>query len=240
MQILLARTNTLIYFQIDHVFVTIISLLFFIHSCRLIWDHIPTVIWYIGVIWFAILIFLTLFWELTEQPETAYVIFMDMPARHNTYFPKGAGLVTQGGVVIYSSAHSFLADVYRILGACLLVYAYFTVKPVNPTPKILLSRSGWRIAALLLLAWCTLTVPWFPRFTYINSLLLILQIIIAYIAIFIPETMLISHAQVLRARYLYEKVFELQNIHRSGIISKSSIIDYMNALPIELLNEIQE
>ena len=240
MQILLARTNTLIYFQINHILLTFTSLLFFIHSSRLIWDNIPKVIWYIGIIWFAILIFLTLFWELSNQPETAYVIFADIPAKHSTYFPKGAGLVTQGGVVIYSSAQPFLADCYRIFGACLLVYAYFTVKPVNPTSKILLSRSGWRIAAVLLLSWSIVTVPWFPRFTFINVLILVLQIIVAYIAIFIPETMLISHAQVLRARFLYEKVFESQRIHGSDIITMSSIVEYMNGLPIELLNEIQD
>ncbi len=233
--IVAGATDMLIYYQIVQWSLSITSFLFFLHSVRLVWVRTPTVIWYVGVIWFALLMFLILLWEKMEQTETAYVLFMEMPRTYSDYYPKGAGLVTDGGVTVLSTSHYTLATLYRLFGAVLLLYAYSSVRPISPSERIKLSRRLWIANSVILLVWTIYLLPGVPHIPYMNGLILVILIIVAYIAIFIPETMLISHVQLLRALELYKKVQQVDTRREIEAFGTESIVRYLERIPANLL-----
>lgn len=230
----------LILMQIHHWCYNILFFLLFLHAMRMRWDIAPRFLWYLGMIWCSILVFLIFFWELMPQPDRAVVLFLEMPHGHSSYYPDGAGFMTKGGVIIYSTAHNILRVFYSIYIWILLLYAYWTVKPVHTSERIILARRLMISAIIMGLIYLVLCIPWFPYVPLLNAFLVLVFIIIAYVSIRIPEGLLISHTQILRVVKLYKEIKNLtpkQAVQRFGM---PSLIDYLQNIPPELLGQTWE
>lgn len=217
---------------------------FFLHGCRILWNEPPRIIWYIGVCSFSILAFLVLFFELTPQPEVTKFFFINIPTSPSYAYPLGAGLVTSGGVVIYSTNQYFLESVFSFYCICVMFYAYLTLNPPFPTKNVLLAKKVMIIACVLVFVWGILSFPWtYHLFSFLNSSMtnampMIAAALMAFNAIFIPESMLISQAQITRIIGLYDrsKLESEDQVYKrkSESISKNSLNDYIKAIQKEI------
>lgn len=237
-------TNILFFFQLHRWALVFTFLFFFLHGSRILWTRTPTVIWYIGIIWFAILVFLILFWEIIPQEDTAFVLFMEMPHGPNQFHPKGAGLKTPGGVILNSSSHRLLSDLYSLYTAGILGYTYIKIKPIHPTKKIVITKRLWLIIWSLVFVYGILGLPWVFHFlsSIISSfstirflLILIAEVLSAFIAIMIPESMLISQTQVLRAQKLYKQVQQFHSKQEIKEFGMESLVEYLKHIPKEAM-----
>lgn len=75
--------------------------------------------------------------------------------------------------------------------------------------------------------WAILLLPWAPKTDLINSLLLLSLLLIVFLSIKYPESLLISQTQVIRALALYEKV----NARIVPEIGMDSLVEYLQNLP---------
>ncbi len=233
-------TNLLILMQIHHWCYNILFFFLFLQAVRMRWDFAPRFIWYLGVIWCSILVFLIFFWELMAQPDRAVVLFLEMPHGHSSYYPDGAGFMTSGGIIIYSTAHNILRVLYSIYIWILLLYAHWTVKPVYSSDRIILARRLMICAVIAGFIYLILCLPWFPYVPLLNAFLILVFLVIAYVSIRIPEGLLISQTQILRVVKLYKEIKNLtskQAVQRFGM---PSLIDYLQNIPPELLGQTWE
>ena len=237
-------TDLLIFFQLHRWALVFTFLFFFLHGSRVLWTRTPTIIWYIGIIWFAILIFLICFWEIMPQDDSAFVLFMEMPHGPNQFHPKGAGLQTLGGVIINSSSHRLLSDLYSLYTAGILGYTYIRIKPIHSTKKIVFTKRLWIIIWSLVFVYGVLGLPWVFSFfsSMISSfstirflLILVAEVLSAFIAIIIPESMLISQTQVLRAQKLYKHVQHFHTEQEIKEFGMESLVEYLKNIPKESL-----
>ncbi len=99
----------------------------------------------------------------------------------------------------------------------------------------MMAKKLWIIASSLILLFWLLTLPWVPVATYKMVLAMVSLIFISYIAMKIPEGMLISHTQITRAIYLYQKVQrDDTDIFSHG---PDSLIDYLKNLPEDIIKD---
>lgn len=210
--IVASQTNELIFYKLHYWGLNVSNFFLFVHATRIIWKKAPRPIWYLGVIWGSILVFLITFWEIMEQPESAKVLFVTIPHSTSSHYPQGAGLMTQGGVVIYSTAHRILSILYFIFTMALFLFAYYKVEPVGAYKKNVIAKRLWMTAGLLYLMYLIWVLPWFGENFLKNILVLLTIVIISYISIFLPEAVLISEVQLTRTSNLYKIVEELYNL----------------------------
>ncbi len=234
-------TKELFIMQLDHWLYNSLFFLWFLHSVRMRWDRTPRVVWYTGIIWYALLMFLILFWEvMSPQPDNAIVLFMEMPRTHSTYYPFGAGIMTTGGVIIYSTAHGILRLLFHMYVWAILLYAYWTVKPVYSSERIILARRLMISAGVIGLIYMILSLPWFPDIPLLNAILIIGFGLVIYVAIRIPEGLVLSQVQIIRAVSLYKEVKDLSSelaIKRFGM---PSLVEYLQNIPPEIIGHTWE
>lgn len=243
-QIISASSNSLFFFQLHRWALIWTSFAFFLHGCRVRWSKTPAVIWYIGICWFSILFFLVFFFELMPQPTHARVLFIQMNSVPGYAYPLGAGLVTQGGNTIFSSSNYFLNVLYQLYGVIILLYAYIKLDPPFPTKRIILVKRLYILSWILLLMFVFGNLPWVYFFlglssASLNFLIVSSAFIIALIAIFIPESTLISQAQILRAQKLFNEVYheDLQIVDkkRRTFLGITSLKEYIKNIPPDSL-----
>ena len=235
-------TNILLLYQLHHWSYITLHLFFLFYACRLRWDHPPKVIQYSGVIWACILAFLIFFWEVMPQPNRAVVMLLEMPHGYSSYFPNGAGLAVNG-LIIFSTAHNILRVFFSIYVFLIALYSLLTAKPFYETKKVILARRLWIVAAVILLQYCILVIPWL--YVYIQGIELNIQLlivismsIVAYIAIMIPEGLLLSHAQIYRALELYQRVQNVPTEEALISIGLPSLIEYLKSIPKDLIETL--
>ncbi|UCE12666.1 MAG: hypothetical protein JSV04_10790 [Candidatus Heimdallarchaeota archaeon] len=243
-QIVADATDILLFFQLHWWSLAFTSLLFFLHASRILWTRTPSVILFIGISWFVILIVLISLWEIMPQEETAFVLFTEMPAVPSSYHPKGAGFAVSGGVILFSSSYTILWILYLICTTLLLIFAYKIVNPPYPSQRIVLTKRMWLVVWILVLGFAIFEIPWIlDYFDFITValsyfLIVLAEMISALIAIFIPESMLISHAQLLRAHKLYEKLQQLKSKEEIAQFGMESLVKYLKSIPEEQMQEI--
>ena len=229
-------TNWLFIMQLDHWLYNSLFFLWFLHSVRMRWDRTPRIVWYTGVIWYSILMFLILFWEgMSPQPEQAIVLFMEMPHTHSTYYPFGAGIMTSGGVIIYSTAHGILRLLFHMYVWAILLYAYWTVKPVYSSERIILARRLMIFAGLIGLIYMILSLPWLPEIPLLNAILFVGFGLVIYVAIRIPEGLVLSQVQIIRAVGLYKQVKDLSSELAVKRFGMPSLVEYLQNIPPEII-----
>lgn len=245
-QIFVTGEEFLIFVQIHRLALDTTFFLFFIHGARIIWTRTPAVVWGIGLSWYGVLIFLTLFFEVMPQQDAAYVLLMVMPAVPTSYHPLGAGVETVNGVVLYSSSYLFLGTLYLLFCMAILLYAYITIELPIKTQKMIRTKKLWVVVWTLILIYGILHVPWVFVFlqlkttTLVNLFPLAGELISALIAILIPESMLISHAQILRAVNLYKEVIVLSPEQATKRFGSPSLVEYLQNIPPEIIGSTWE
>jgi hypothetical protein len=227
----------LVFGQLHQIFYNSFLFLWFLHAVRMRWERAPRIFWYTGVIWVSILTFLIMFWEPITEPQRAVVLFWDVPNRYYSEIHAGAGLVTKGGVVLYSGEHNLLRSFFAIFIYSLTLYAYSTVKPAYASKRIIFARRLWLFVWFLALTYSILSLPWFHFISWaqINVLALVALGIVAYIGIRLPEGLLISQFQILRALDLYEQVQELTTEQAIKEFGMPSLVKYLQSIPAEVL-----
>lgn len=202
----------------------------------------PPLIWYTGIIWFSILSFLIVLWQPFTQPETAQVLFWKMPHSFSSFYPRGAGFQTASGVILYSTSHFVLGNMYRLFVTILISYAYLTIMIPHKTAETTRARRLFIGGMVLALGYVFFTLPWFnianPELVSIG--LLALVFVIAYIGIKLPQFMLISHTSLLRGKDLFKKIYALTTEDEIEKFGMPNLVNYIQDIPEELMAQIME
>jgi hypothetical protein len=163
----------------------------------------------------------------------------------------------------HTSMRIVIGELYRIFAGYLVVYSFRNTKFVVESDKTNQIRKYWLICGYLIVGTGILRalvyiIKWFLLFVFdhdpdgsgISRLdfygeifgvisVLTLGIITLYIAIFHPETMLLSHVQVIKAAHIYD-IVEKHSSPRSKEAEKSeydALIEYINSIPKKLIRK---
>jgi hypothetical protein len=224
-------TNELIFYQIHHVAIDTAYLILILHALRTRWPNPPFLFFAIGILWYILLFTLTLLCQIMPQPEAAMVIFLELPHSFSTYWPLGAGLELENGIIIYSTAFRYIGELYRIFSLVLLIFAYLTFHPYDKSLEVGRGKRLWLIVWLFLLLHAISMFPWLNITEIVSLFLLIDGALLAYILIRMPEYLIISHSQFMRFHKLYE-TFENQRIalEKWFIRDDKSFGDFLKAI----------
>ncbi|MFX0052562.1 MAG: hypothetical protein ACFE8U_14860 [Candidatus Hermodarchaeota archaeon] len=195
------------------IFWGIITFLIFLHAFRLRfdWSTKPVIPWYFMIFWLLI------------YTIAAFLI---------------SSLVVISGILF--SLSIFVMNISYFVIGLFLTYVYISVAPVNPTARIelvrkvyimfgvimmLMSVNQFIFASLFLI---TSNIIYFSIAMMIQCLLGIIQgLPIIYICVFYPESLLISHVQILRALKLYKKIRKMPIEYLKG----DKLFIYLNSIP---------
>ncbi|MHA2363781.1 MAG: PAS domain S-box protein [Candidatus Hodarchaeales archaeon] len=232
-------TDLLIFYQIHHIAIDIAFFLLLLHAIRLMDNRFNSIFWYLGIIWLSLLVFLTLLWSPMIQPETATVLFLDLPHGFSSYYPRGAGLVSADGSIIYSTGFRYIGELYRLYCLGFLLYAYITVKPVLPSERIRRARKLWIIVWIMILIHALSLFPWLNITEDVSIFLIIAGAFMLYLPIKYPEALLISHPQVLRIKELYYKIQDEKSLGENLGYTAESIFAYLNNIPSDFFESVE-
>lgn len=221
--------------QLRHWILTSMVFILFLHSIKILWEKPPRVIFYLGVIWYAFLMILGIFFKIFQQPhDKAKVLFLELPYTFSGTHPFGAGVKTEGGNIIISSSYGQLWYLFLIFVNILLIYSYIKVIPINPTKRIILARRLWLIAFISYLFYAVIGIGLNLLFDLANIFILLAVLIVGYIAFRLPEAMLISEVQILNAFDLYDKIRDLTTDEKRAEFGLSQLVNYIQSLPSDL------
>ncbi len=213
----------------------------FIYAMRMKWDHPPRILWYFGVLWFFVGLFLITFFEVVDLPERGIVFFVEM-RKYVDFSPPdvGVGFITEGNVILMASGFQLVSECFRFFVLSLFIYVYLSTKYVIIDNRVRIARNLWIVAAslgcmrpILILGhnfslWTT--DPLFP-----NLFNLIGLAVIAYTTIRYPEAILLSKVQLIRALSLYQSIQALQTHEQVQEFGLVSIVEYLRKLPPEII-----
>lgn len=197
------------------------SLFFFLHFVHLRWEETPRIIWITGIVWY-VSASLTIPINVLFPDLNQYVIF----------------------VVIYGV---FL----RLFVLSLGIYTYTTISPHYPTKRINTVVKVWTIFLILNIFASIVSQVIFVRSLlnpeisglsvqmeiYLRFFQPLIILLIFFIAIRYPESMLVSHAQIIRATKLYELFGISQKPETS--LSKDQLLAYISSFPPETVEALK-
>ena len=216
-----------------------VHFILFLHCIGLIEDYPKKIIKYLGYAWYSVLSLFIMNWKIMSQPSNQQIHGFTFHHSFSSYYPHGAGFEYHG-YIIYSSSYHVLGALFHIYVYLNFVLVYLRIEPLNPTHEILLAKKLWIWGAIIgMIAWIAI-LPGLLYSPWIKLLPLISAVIVAYIVLRIPEAMLISYTQVLRASFLYSEIHSKALGSYSPSYSMERIIDYLNHLPSEILNLISK
>ncbi len=204
------NTFDLTIFKLNACIYRSVYFLLFVHAIRLRYElrDKPFLLLF-GLIWYIIIIILTVF-----RVETPY----------------------------YDELFEQFGSVYILAAGMLFFYSYVYVTPIKPTNRILFVRKANIFIGIILVTygiWGIIAgfIPIINQelFAIISGLLLFhLGVILIYIALRYPESMLITHVQLLRAKELYK---EVQKIPPENL-GQNALLTYLSSIPEEIIKEI--
>ncbi|MHA2502900.1 MAG: hypothetical protein ACXAE3_08525 [Candidatus Kariarchaeaceae archaeon] len=222
-----SETELLLFYKINSMVINVTFLILTLHAIRIRFDQPRKLMITLNLIYFSVLTIILFMWQLETQPDVGKVLFWELTYSSTNHHPKGAGFSLADGTIIYSTSHYLLGLVYWIYSSLILLYSYITTKPVFSSHRIRRGRQLWVLTWSILLMWAILLLPWAPKTDLINSLLLLSLLLIVFLSIKYPESLLISQTQVIRALALYEKV----NARIVPEIGMDSLVEYLQNLP---------
>jgi hypothetical protein len=163
----------------------------------------------------------------------------------------------------YSPLRIAFGELYRIFAGYLIIYSFKNTKFVVESDKTMLIRRYWVICGYLVAMTGILrsslnTIIWFflvpfdrdqdstlvSDLDFASELVGVLSVlslggIILYIALFYPETMLLSHVQVMRAARVYDIVERYSQVEDRNIPDDENkdLIEYINSIPKEFIQK---
>ncbi|MHA2169249.1 MAG: hypothetical protein ACXAB7_05090 [Candidatus Kariarchaeaceae archaeon] len=163
----------------------------------------------------------------------------------------------------YSPLRIAFGELYRIFAGYLIIYSFKNTKFVVESDKTILIRRYWVICGYLVAITGILrsflnTIIWFfliplerdqdntlvSDLDFASELIGVLSVlslgaIVLYIALFYPETMLLSHVQVMRAARVYDIVERYSHTQDKSIDvdENKELIEYINSIPKEFIRK---
>lgn len=237
------ETNQLIYYQFMFFTFNTIWMLFFLHAVRIKWsirskdeDRVPRVIWYTGWVWYLALTIMILFWEKFPQPRSINFLGFKIPRVETFNFPNGGGY-RYNDQIIYSTDYDFLAILFSMYALLLIFYSYYTIDVPKPTKRIMLGRKLWLIAFAIAFIFNIISLPILTQRNVLGRAIIIFALIIVlFILVKIPETMLISRIQLLRGFELYKTIIRDE---KKGISSQLLGMDELKKYIIEINEQMK-
>lgn len=236
--LLIPTYNVLILFQLEWWAFNSCAMILLIHSANLLWEKIPNWIWYGGWSYFVGLSVMILFWDLSPTTPKATVLFFDMPHSFLTHYPQGAGLMLDNGVVIYAAGFRLLGDLFFFFSVGVAIYAYFRIELVVDDPNLKRARLIWLYSLIGLFLWVVSILPWFEVGLVSVIIILVVLPVFGYIGFVIPEFMLISQAQLLRAHDLYFRVIKLETELELEQFGMKRLVQYVRNLPEDVVAQL--
>lgn len=243
-------TKDLILIKAHHISIDLIYVILILHATRIIWKKTPVIIYAITFVWFFSLMGMTLLWTLTAPVKSGnWLGIASFPISYSSYAfsDTGTGVAAAlkvGSMIIYGTQFRIFGDAFRLWAVGLLLYAYITAQPLNPTPKILKAKKIWIIVWVMILVHAIVLFPPFGGYaifaTVVGLVLIIAGILITYIALFIPEAILISRVQVQRVFELYEKLQKASNEEEIEKLQIESLMLYLKSVKNALKDESQD
>ena len=152
--------------------------------------------------------------------------------------------------VLYSYLFCFT---YLYLGGRI----YRIIDPINPTSRILMATKLWRIILILFGVYSVLNgtitlyhtlsevvdLPFFGGFLFYGPIVVSLVFLVslgllAYIALFYPEGLIISEAHLMRAKDAYQKIQERLTTDQGATLDLNAIEEYLSQIPPEVFDRI--
>lgn len=230
-------TGALIFNQLFELFFDFWYIILLIHALRINEPKISKVILGLAVSYFIFLVILISLWQNFQQPATATVIFLTLSHNYSSFYPMGAGLKLSNNMIIYSSGFRMLGDILRIVISAYLVVTYWKIEPILKTKQIEKAKKLWLAIWIIFLAWnLSIMLPFGPNFP-VGILFVISTILILYLTWMNPESMVLSHAQSIRAIKLYDLVNTTEKINIVQNVGLESFSEYIKAVYEELGKE---
>ncbi len=213
----------------------------FLFAIRMRWEHAPPIVWYLGVTWFGILIFLITFLEPMQEPTRAIVLFWELPRGYSEFYPDGAGIMTSGGTILFSTAHNLLHTGYMLYVVGLWVYTHLVTPLSYSSDRSILAKRLWITTGFLVIIGLVWWLPGFSLFWGLTDVLFVVAVgFVTYISIWLPEGLLLSQVQLARAVELYEQIQRLTTKEAIKRFGMPSLVEYLQAIPPELLTQTKE
>ena len=234
-------TKALLFIQLHHITIDLIYVILILHATRIIWKKTPIAISVITIVWFFALFIMTLLWQITPAVTSGNwlgipnfpISFSDYAFLADGVTPNVAAALVFNNMIIYGTQFRIFGDLFRIFAVGLLLYAYITAQPLNPTPKILRAKKIWIVVWIMLLLHAIVLFPPFGATALANLvglILIIAGILITYIALFIPEAILISRVQVQRVFDLYSKLQKASSDEEIEKLQIESLMLYLKSV----------
>ena len=235
--VLASLTNILFFYQLHYWAWISNTILILLHVIRMRRGLFQKIAWYIGIAWFIVLAILIAFWEVMLQPETSSFLNLVIPHIHSSYHPNGAGVMIADGFMLFSTSHRIICQLFFIYAFCVALYIYITIKPVVSTDRITLAHRLWIVAIVATIVYFVMELPWLPQIAFVNALLIVNFVLIAYIALRLPEAMIITEVQVGRAVRLYKKIQKLTTPKALKDFGMPELVKYLKNVPPELFED---
>ncbi|MHA2363561.1 MAG: hypothetical protein ACXAC7_06360 [Candidatus Hodarchaeales archaeon] len=193
---------------------------------RIKWEQPPKLIYYLGIGWF-------------------FVLLISMFLQQNIEFQDNISFIKKP-ILLFE-----MAELYRIFAAFLIFYAAYSEKPIKDTQRVNRCILGWKLVGLLLMlcgvfnlfVWSFFSnVDQSIEFFWLNLFsltLLFVMMVIVWMAVFFPEALLFTQAQILRAIDLYETIQNLDSDQAVKDYGMNPLIDYLKSLPPDLISELK-
>ncbi|MHA2252847.1 MAG: hypothetical protein ACXAD7_20965 [Candidatus Kariarchaeaceae archaeon] len=156
-----------------------------------------------------------------------------------------------------------VGELYRIFAGYLIIYSFKNTKFVVESDKTIVIRKYWIISGYLVAITGILrsllnTIVWFSLIpfnkdqdsSFVSNIdfaseligvlsVLSLGVIVLYTALFYPETMLLSHVQVMRAARVYDIVERYSHVEDKNITNDENkdLIEYISSIPEEFIRK---
>lgn len=219
--------------------------LLFIHSLRIRSRKMNRPKLVIGSVWYGLLVIMLFLWtELPSQPESYELLGLNILQSYDPY-GKDAGLVI-GSVYLYTSAFRLISDLFSLFVFVHIIWMYSRVQLVASNPRTIFARRVWIVGLSFFLLSVICVFPGVNQFlegiigTFpISETFQLMGLLVAsYIALRVPETLLISHAQVLRVIDLYEEVTKQESKEfEDPSYGLEFIVNFLLSLPRSLFKK---
>ena len=222
--------------QIADAFSILFFFLVFLYAMRMKWESPPSILWYLGIIWFSFMQLTILLYEIVFIPEKG--VFLIFEVRRFSNQEMGVGFISQGGIIIMSNGFRILSHIWRLFAMVLFVYVHLTTTVIIKMDKrVKIARDLWISAGLIACIPPILAIGhhfsfWTTTELIYNVFYLLGLINIAYVSIRYPESLLISYVQIGRARNLYKSI-QVDSIQKE--FGLSSLVEYLQKLPKDII-----
>lgn len=191
-----------------------VYLCYFLHVTRFRWEKTPPILLYVYLGYFALF-------------ELYHTIALFIPE-----------------ILTFEVDLLILTIPVRLIILTFLIFNYLTIKPENPTSRIVIAKWIWVAVAALLVINYSLNginlvlyrVP-LADLSYLISYPVALLFFV--LPILVPEALLITQVQIVRAANLYKLISTFPKENRETL-SQDKLLNYILSLPKDLVDSVDE